>query len=243
MPPSYSEAACKWLFEGFRDQNVKHELARTFRGSVALLKREDNSWGNFADWTWHIVSEGEEQHKTWRALIQHKEPSRRVIKSTPLARQHFDRSVGVLNPRLIGDIAECVADVDAQLFWEFYRHKLFADLSQISMLEGKMPVRTAKGCPAALLERHGFLSAACKGLRALLAIGCIQSVDAVPEPYAGSSPQHVARHVQLLQRQGRLQVQRASDADKDRSPVRRLLAGDAGNRSLAGLCRAANCTT
>ena len=130
-----------------------------------------------------------------------------------MAQRYFDRSLGVLDPRRIEDVAQGIVDVNSQVFWKFFQEGLY-DASQLALLERKIEVRIRGASQTMPLERYAFLTPRCKGLKPLVAIGCVEALDAVPEPYAGSSPEHVAAHVRALVSKGRLRVQAAGDDDR-----------------------------
>ena len=83
---------------GFED--AKEILARSFRDSVHLLRREDGSYGNFEGWTWYIEGDSESEWKAFRDLILGGEPSKKMVMPNYMFKKHFDESLGVLRPHL-----------------------------------------------------------------------------------------------------------------------------------------------
>ena len=83
---------------GFED--AKEVLARSFRDSVHLLRREDGSYGNFGGWTWYIEGDSDSEWKAFRDLILGGEPSKKVVMPNYMLKKHFDESLGVLRPHL-----------------------------------------------------------------------------------------------------------------------------------------------
>ncbi|CAE8650392.1 unnamed protein product, partial [Polarella glacialis] len=210
LPGMHASAACKWLFTAFPD--VAGRFTPELRSSVRLLQREDKTFGNFSGWTWLCP-------KGLRPLIKDKKPSN-VILNSLVAESHFDKRIGVLNPAKIDDIARSVDDVRAEMFWTAIKDGLYAGQEhQISLLESKIHVRVkvhASQPTSDPLEKYGFLTDTTTAIEALLAIGCRQALDAVPEPYAGSRPAHVAQHIAQLRNRALLRVDAASADCKDR---------------------------
>jgi hypothetical protein len=73
---------------------------------------------------------------------------------------------------------------------------------------------------------------------ALLAVGCQLALDPVPAAFAGSTPWHVAKHVEWLRMNDLLQVEAALDEHKERPFVRcqRWIKVDKGGTCLLMMC-------
>ena len=212
LPESLAFYASWWFFASFRD--AKHALAGGFRASVRLLQREDNTWGSFEGWSWYVDVDVDETTRAekdsfWRMLIKDRKPSSKVVKPSELAKQHFDRSLGVLNPKQIVDLVESVDDVNAPFFWELLNLGHYqGQEKQQRLLYGKMEVRAERfGSEVRMtLEENCMLADPVPVKDALEAIGCHIAVDVVPPCMAGNEPQHVAQHVQWLKAKGMLTV-------------------------------------
>lgn len=216
LPEGLAFHASWWFFESFPD--AKHVLAGGFRASVRLLQREDNSWGSFEGWSWYVEVDIDEKTRAekdsfWRTLIKDRKPSSKVVKPSELAKKHFDRSLGVLNPKQIVDLVESVDDVNAPFFWELLRLGHYRGQEQQQrLLYGKMAVRTKRfGSEVRIiLEEDCMLADPVPVKDALEAIGCYIAVDVVPSSIADNKPAHVARHVQWLKSKGMLAVDTAN---------------------------------
>ena len=156
---------------------------------------------------------GAEKDSFWRSLIKDRKPSSKVVKPSELAKKHFDRSLGVLNPKQIVDLVESVDDVNAPFFWELLRLGRYEGQEQQQrLLYGKMAVRTKRfGSEVTrTLEENCMLADPVPVKDALEAIGCYIAVDAVPPSIADNTPRHVAQHVQWLKSKGMLTVDKAN---------------------------------
>ena len=81
------------MVPGFSD--AKSALAHWFRPHVKLLQLEDGSYGTFEHWTWYIDPDAKGA-ELWRQVIRHRNPSKKVIMPSEVAKKYFDETLGIL---------------------------------------------------------------------------------------------------------------------------------------------------
>ncbi|CAK0873724.1 unnamed protein product [Prorocentrum cordatum] len=213
LPHDLAVSAIEWLFKAYDDpaRGFTPEIKR----SLQLLQREDGTFGTFGSYTWSCPGPK-------RELVHFQKPSKHVVKDTRVS-EHFDSRLGVLDPMKLSDVALSVDGIAVDKFWKVHAEGGYKD-QDLCVLEGKMHVhvRTRHGKALRALQRYGAVSTADE-LDALLAIGCVQALDPVPAPYAGTETFHVVRHLSVLR--GSIDVSTATSTQKHNIFQRYLLPG------------------